>query len=73
MPDLMLWVIYQHPKDYPDGYVVRRWKIGDGRVIPDPAFSRADSLGDARMRVPDGLVRLPPQPGDDPVIAETWI
>jgi hypothetical protein len=75
MPNLELWVIYRHPNDYPKGFVVRRWQISDVRPVPvpDQAFSRADSLEDARRLVPAGLVCMPRSRGDDPVIAEFWL
>lgn len=28
---LELWTVYQRPKDYPEGYVVRRSVVGGGR------------------------------------------
>jgi hypothetical protein len=32
---LELWTIYERPKDYPAGFVVRRTVVGDGRHCPD--------------------------------------
>ena len=66
---LELFVIYDHPKDYPGHFVVRRW-LG---VKPTQDFAIADTLESARAEVPDGLLRLPHQPGEDATIAETWI
>lgn len=70
-----MFTIYSHPKDYPQGYVVRRWVVGGGHE-PEPreAYATA-SLEDARSLVPQdrGLVRMPATPGaDDPTILETW-
>ena len=68
------WAIYDHPKDYPHNFVVRRWKLGDdGEPIPDQECHLADSLEEARKHIPIGLHRIPQQPGDDTVIIETWI
>ena len=68
------WTIYDHPKDYPDNFVVRRWKLGDkDKPIPEQECSLASSLEEARKFIPDGLVRIPPLFGEDPVIVETWI
>lgn len=72
--DLVLFTIYNSPKDYPGKFVVRRWWIGDG---PDPQptgdFVLADSLDEAREFVPPGLVCFMRSETDDPVIVETWL
>ncbi len=72
--DLSHWAIYDHPKDYPNNYVVRRWQLGiHGGPVPDQECSLAGSLDEARKLIPVGLVRIPPLPGEDPVIVETWV
>ena len=63
---LYQWAIYDHPKDYPDKFVVRRWKIEAGVVTPDPECHLADSLLEARLFIPDRLVRTSHMHGDDP-------
>jgi len=68
------WAIYDHPKDYPDNFVARRWRLGDrGEPIPDQECHVANSLEEARRFIPAGLVRILPLPGEDPVIVEAWI
>jgi hypothetical protein len=71
------WVIYDHPKDYPDNFVVRHWtihlRIGNARLVPDQDCLLANSLEEARGLIPFGFVRTPPFLGDDPVIVEVWI
>ena len=70
---LELFVIYDHPLDYPGHFVVRRW-YGDKRgCAPTSDFAIADTLEAARAEVPAGLHRIPHQSGEDPVIAETWL
>jgi hypothetical protein len=71
LPDgpLEMFVVYDHPRDYPGHFVVRRWTGGK----PTSDFAIADSLEKARAVVPTGLYRLPHQPGEDDVIVETWI
>jgi len=71
LPDgpLEMFVIYNHPKDFPGHFVVRRWAGGK----PTSDFAIADSLEAARIEVPAGLYRLPHQPGEDDVIVETWL
>ena len=66
---LELFVVYDHPRDYPGHFVVRRW-LGDQ---PTEDFAVADTIEAARAEVPMGLHRMPPQPGEDAVIVETWI
>lgn len=70
-------VIYQRPKEHPQGYVVRRWYLLVG-YEPFPA-ERADYF-DAREQArawveknhPE-LIRLPPIPCDDPAICDTYL
>lgn len=70
---LIQYVIYDHPADYPGDWVVREWRIRKGRVTISPLPPvLAVSLEDARGAIPAGMVRLPPDPGDDPTIAEIW-
>lgn len=70
---LPTFVVYDHPTDHPDRYVARLWgSLPEATalhfmvVTEDLAVMRAflDALG---------LVHLHRQPGDDPVILETWI
>jgi hypothetical protein len=64
-----MWVIYSRPLDYPDHYVVRRWRDN----VPDQLCQLAETLDEARQYVPDGLVQIPAADGDDPCIAEVWL
>jgi hypothetical protein len=69
-----VWAIYERPRDYPAGYVVRCWDVGPGGSGgPRPVGFYADDLATARARIPAGLVRLARLPGDDPAILETWL
>ena len=74
---LELYVIYASPSDYPARFVVRRWliQIGEDGLSPDGLAPLAvvEDLETARRRVPEGLVCVPRERGDDPVIVETWI
>lgn len=71
---LVLYTIYDHPKDYPHEFVIRRW---DGRtnqpIDKGEPFARGKTLKSVRHKLPPGLYRLQREPGDDPVIVETWI
>lgn len=72
--ELYQYVIYEHPKDKPDKFVVRKWTIYPGEAIPSASlYSEADTLEDARSSLPYGLNKMPVFPDDDPVIAEVWM
>jgi hypothetical protein len=70
---LDIWTVYEHPRDYPQGYVMRRWSVTDDGPVMTPQVVYTATLEDMRRYVPMGLIRLPRQPGDDPCILETWI
>lgn len=70
---LTMLTIYWDPSDYPGRFVVRRW-TATNPPTPDPkACAVCLTLTEARAAVPDGLVRIPRHPTDDPVIIETWV
>ena len=71
---LSIWTIYDHPLDYPQGFIARRWVIQTaGDVIASNDIRTADSLDEVRQMIPAFLHRLPRQDGDDPKIVESWI
>lgn len=68
--DLPIWVVYDHPKDYPNGYVARCF-IGEE---PTGSFIACEKLELLQQQMTEfGLVKLMPMPGDDPCILETWL
>lgn len=69
---LAMWVIYDHPKDYPNNIVTRKWEIGL-TVKVDSECTLSTSLNEARTKLPFGLFRIPRFKEDDPVIIESWI
>ena len=67
---LTIWAIYDHPSDFPDTWVARRF-VND-KVTSDVLVSTdLDTLRRHFARL--GLVRLDRNPADDPVIVETWL
>jgi len=72
---LPVWVIYDHPKDHPDGYVLRAQFAGpDGAVTHDTMAWKHTHIEPLRELVKDmWLHPLGRQPGDDPAIAEVWV
>lgn len=69
------YCIYDHPSDYPDYFVMRRWDIISGNLDPVPHtdYRLAKTLEEIRSWVPKGYHCLPRMRGDDPCIIETWI
>jgi hypothetical protein len=67
---LEIWTIYDHPVDYPDGFIARKF-IYDrptNQVVTAPDMK---TLRDHFRRW--GLCRMPRDPSDPPNIVETWI
>lgn len=68
------WVIYKHPKDHPEHYVLRATYISDAHnLTQDPMAWKHSKIEVLRKLVPPGYVRMDRHPDDDPVIAEVWI
>jgi len=69
------YVIYKHPRDYPSGYVVRRWYIVRGyrNPVAEVYGCFCGTLREARASIDPRLVQMAPQAGDDPVIFEVWL
>jgi hypothetical protein len=68
--DLSIWVVYDHPSDFPDHYVARLW---EGETPTSVVLIHRD-LERLRERLERlGLVHLDRMEGDDPVVLETWL
>lgn len=68
------WVIYNHPRDCPDKYVMRRWEIlQSAELVVTGDTVQADTLEEIRLSVPRGLYRLERFKDDDPCIVEVWL
>jgi hypothetical protein len=74
MPDkLKIYTVYDHPKDYPNNYVIRGYTI-DGKPLPDEEpllFTNLD-VGRQLMEAA-GKTRISRAPEDDPCIVESWL
>lgn len=71
---MIIYAIYDHPKDYPDNFVVRAWRPrADGGLDVSLVAHLATSLEDARAWVPRGFARMDRHDNDDPVIVEVWL
>lgn len=72
---LVQWVIYDHPSDYPQHYVVRVLGIFSGGVQFSPEVWLRPNLDQARDVITanaPGLCRLEPSSIDHPSIVEVW-
>jgi hypothetical protein len=68
IPDM--WVITDHPKDLPNHFVARRWVHG----VPTAEGLVSQHLENLRARMEAmGLVCIPRDECDDPVIVESWL
>lgn len=68
-----MWIVYDHPSDFPDQYVVRRWEVWPGLTKPtDEAFA-AEDLGVVRAAIPPDAERITGRDPHDPCILETWL
>lgn len=66
-----IWVIYDHPRDYPHHFVVRLWY----GLIPEEDVAPFETLHEARQYIANsgGCARLRRHENDDPAILETWL
>lgn len=71
--ELLIWTVYDHPRDYPAEWIARCWTIRDGQPAPTTDIRRGPTLDAVRALLPPGLFRLDRQPGDEPQIVETWL
>jgi len=72
IPGLTIITIYDHPRDYPDKFVVRACYV-KGLARSWGGCLLADTLEEARAMIPAGMSCFPRSPGDDPVIVECWM
>lgn len=68
-----IWVIYDHPTDYPDSaFVVREHHVNNGKGKCTEHIGTADTLEHIRRQVPRGKMRVPRREDDPPQIVEWW-
>ena len=70
---LPIWVVYDHPKDYPDSYVARRWETNaDGaRATESLVTGTLESVRETLIEM--HLTPLSRSPADDLKIVEIWL
>ncbi len=70
---LVMYVIYDHPKDFPDKFIARRWEDNGGEPVPCNVVKVGETIEEVRAALPAGLACFTRYPSDDPVIVETWM
>lgn len=70
---MVAYVIYDHPRDFRNWFVVRRVVMEPGAVTIGPDLRLAPTLERARALIPGGMHRHERSAGDDPVIVECWL
>lgn len=73
MTPLSIWNVYDHPSDFPEGFLARRAEISPGWVQHTNDILTAETLQDLRDLLPYGLTMLPRNENEDPVIVEVWL
>ena len=70
-----MYVIYDHPEDYPDAFVVRQWLLNLATMAFEPGnvLGFAPTLDNSRTLVPPGFCNIGRFAEDFPSIAEVWI
>jgi len=66
---LDIWTVYDHPGDYPEHYVTRRWEL----TAPKECYLFETLEAVRAFLSQKGLSRLERCEQDDPKIIETWI
>lgn len=71
---LMMWTIYDHPKDHPDCFVARLWFVTSDGPMPTDAIMLNADLEVLRVQLErHGLYCLKRFSDDDPKIVEVWL
>jgi hypothetical protein len=70
-----MWTVYDHPLDYPEKFVARRWDVDANGLKPSASIIVASDLEILRdiLQFELGLTMLMRSPEDDPKIVETWL
>lgn len=70
-----MWTVYDHPSDFPDHFIARRWEVAGGAdPVPTSQVITATDIEALRgMLTAMGLYPLNRNEGDDPTIMESWL
>jgi hypothetical protein len=72
---LALWTVFDHPTDYPDKFVARRFEVDGYGVKPTGSIIIMNDLDKLRemLEFEMHLTCLTRSPQDDPKIVEVWL
>lgn len=70
---LSVWSVFDHPVDYPIGFIARQFLISGGLVRSTLSSVQGSTLEQVRSKLPPGLYRIDRDPGDDPKVVESWL
>jgi hypothetical protein len=70
--NLMVWTIFDHPRDYPAGFIARKFVVSNGKVHPTEEALQGETLESVQKQLPPDLFCLGRSPDDDPKIVESW-
>ncbi len=71
---LIMWTIYDNPKDYPGLFVARMFKVWRAGPEPTAEVVMSRSLDEVRRAMTHlGLTCIQRSPDDDPKILEIWL
>lgn len=72
---LSMWTVYDHPSDYPEKFVARRFDVDKDGARPSASIIVAPDLETLRgiLLCEMRLTCLTRNEGDDPCIVETWL
>ena len=68
--------VYDHPQDFPHGYVARAHIIvhgGKSAYVSPMIYIGRETLDEVRAAIPPDMVKMIRHPQDDPVILETYV
>jgi hypothetical protein len=71
---LTIWTVYERPRDYPCGFIVRAFEISSTGPQPTGHVIKCLDLEPIREKLQRaGLTRLMRDEKDEPQIVESWI
>jgi hypothetical protein len=76
VPPLVMWTVYEHPKDCPGDYVARKFVITEDFYRSSNESISSRSLRDVRnvlRSLYPGLIQLKRPPDDEPHIVDVWL
>ena len=71
---LTIWTVYDHPSDFPNGFIARRFEVDATGARPTDDVMRSADLQPLRNILLDkGLTCLARNENDEPQIVESWL